>query len=295
MNPAFLGLGAIGKPMAARVAAAFPHLIVWNRTPDRASAFAAEHKVSAAGSPAAAAKDADVVITCFPLSRDVESILDGETGLLAAMKEGSTLVDCTSGDPATSKRIAARLAVQGIDFVDAPVSGGVAGAEKGTLTVMVGGDPAVFERMQPVFKSFGQKIVHCGDVGAGDALKAVNNAMLAVHIWSTAEGLATLAKAGVDPKVALDVINTSSGRSNTSMNLFPDRVLTRAFPRTFRLALLEKDIGIAAQVARDNKVPSPVTQLTADLFTMARGELGEVADHVEAVRLIEQWAGVEIS
>jgi 3-hydroxyisobutyrate dehydrogenase len=295
MNPAFLGLGAIGRPMAARVAAAFPGLVVWNRTPDRASAFAAEHKVRAAASPAEAASEADVVVTCFPLSRDVESVLDGPSGLLASMKEGSTLVDCTSGDPATSKRIAERLGRQGIDFVDAPVSGGVAGAEKGTLTVMAGGDPAVFERMQPIFKAFGQKIVHCGDVGAGDALKAVNNAMLAVHIWSTAEGLATLAKCGVDPKVALDVINTSSGRSNASMNLFPERVLTRAFPRTFRLALLEKDIGIAAQVARDAKVPSPVTQLTADLFTLARGELGEVADHVEAVRLIEQWAGAEIS
>lgn len=295
MKPAFLGLGAIGRPMAARVAAAFPSLTVWNRTPDRAAAFADEHKVDVATSPADAARNADVVITCLPLSRDVESLLDGPTGLLSSMKEGATLVDCTSGDPATSKRIAARLAERGIDFVDAPVSGGTIGAEKGTLTVMVGGDAAVFQRMQPIFQSFGQKIVHCGDVGAGDALKAVNNAMLAIHVWTTAEGLVTLAKAGVDPKVALDVINTSSGRSNTSMNLFPERVLTRAFPRTFRLALLEKDIGIAAQVARDHKVPAPVTQLTADLFTLARGELGEVADHVEAVRLIEQWAGVEIS
>ena len=295
MNPAFLGLGAIGRPMAARVAASFPNLVVWNRTADRAASFGAEHKVRVAKSPADAASGADVVITCLPLSRDVESLLDGPNGLLGTLKKGATLVDCTSGDPATSRRIAARLAEKGIDFVDAPVSGGTSGAEKGTLTVMVGGDAAVFERMQPVFKSFGQKIVHCGAVGAGDALKAVNNAMLAIHVWTTAEGLATLAKAGVDPKIALDVINTSSGRSNTSMNLFPERVLTRAFPRTFRLALLEKDIGIAAQVARDHKVPTPVTQLTADLFTLARGELGEVADHVEAVRLIEQWAGVEIS
>lgn len=295
MNPAFLGLGAIGRPMAARVAGAFPNLVVWNRTTDKAKAFASEHKARLAGSPAEAATDADVVITCLPLSRDVESLLDGPTGLLATMKKGATLVDCTSGDPATSRRIAARLAEKGVDYLDAPVSGGVAGAEKGTLTVMVGGDAAVFDRMQPIFKSFGQRIVHCGDIGAGDALKAVNNAMLAVHILSTAEGLATLKKMGVDPKVALDVINTSSGRSNASMNLFPERVVSRAFPRTFRLALLEKDIGIAAQVARDNKVPSPVTQLAADLFTIARGELGEVADHVEAVRLVEQWAGVEIS
>ncbi len=295
MNPAFLGLGAIGRPMAARVAGTFANLVVWNRTAERAKAFAAEHKVRAVSTPAEAAKEADVVITCLPLSRDVESLLDGPNGILATMRKGTTLVDCTSGDPATSRRIAARLAEKGIDYVDAPVSGGVTGAEKGTLTVMVGGDPAVFTRMQPIFKSFGQKIVHCGDVGAGDALKAVNNAMLAVHILSTAEGLATLKKMGVDPKIALDVINTSSGRSNTSMNLFPERVISRAFPRTFRLALLEKDIGIAAQVARDNKVPSPVTQLAADLFTLARGELGELADHVETVKLVEQWAGVEIS
>jgi len=118
--------------------------------------------------------------------------------------------------------------------------------------------------------------------------------LLAIHIWTAAEGLATLVKAGVSPHVALDVINASSGRSNASMNLIPERVLTRAFPRTFRLALLEKDIGIAAQVAREQRVPAPVMQLTADLFKVAHNELGEVADHVEAVKIIEQWAGVEI-
>src|SRR5581483_5970170 len=121
-----------------------------------------------------------------------------------------------------------------------------------------------------------------------------NNALLAVHVWSTAEGLAALAKAGVSAAVALDVINASSGRSNTSQNLFPERVLTRAFPRTFRLALLDKDVGIAAQVAREGRVPSPLLQLTSELFGFARGALGEDADHVEAVRLIEQWAGVEL-
>ena len=281
--------------MAVRLAAAFPTLTVWNRTAERAQSFASESGVRAATSPADAVREADVVITCLPTSRDVESLLDGENGLIAGMRAGTVLVDCTSGDPATSRRIAARLAAHDIQYLDAPVSGGTSGAEKGTLTVMVGGDAVTLERVKPVLEAFGQKIVHCGDVGAGDALKAVNNAMLAIHIWSTAEGLATLAKAGVDPKVALDVINTSSGRSNSSMNLFPDRVLTRAFPRTFRLALLDKDIGIAAQVARDHKVPAPVMQLTADLFSLAHGELGEVADLVEAVRLIEQWAGVEIS
>lgn len=292
---AFLGLGAIGRPMAARVATANLPLRVWNRTTSRADEFAREFGVKTAATPADAAREADVVITCLPTSPDVLALLGGETGLLAGMKQGSTLVDCTSGDPSTSRLIAARLAEKGIFFIDAPVSGGTIGAEKGTLTVMVGGDAEVLDRVRPVLETFGQKIVHCGDIGAGDAVKAVNNAFLAVHVWATAEGLAALVKAGVDPKIALDVINSSSGRSNTSMNLFPERVLTRAFPRTFRLALLDKDIGIAAAVARENKVPTPLLQLTADLFKIARGELGELADHVEAAKLVEQWAGVEIA
>src|SRR3954465_14858775 len=132
MRPAFLGLGAIGRPMAARVAAAFPNLTVWNRTASKADDFAAEHKARAAKTPADAVKDADVVVTCLPTSRDVESILDGPTGLLAGLKKGAILVDCTSGDPATSRRIAQRLAEKGVDFIDAPVSGGTSGAEKGT-------------------------------------------------------------------------------------------------------------------------------------------------------------------
>ena len=295
MSVAFLGLGAIGRPMAACIARAGLPLAVWNRTAQRARDFASANGARYATSPADAARDAEVVITCLPTSPDVASLLDGDEGLLRGMRSGSALVDCTSGDPSTSQRIAARLAERGIGFLDAPVSGGVSGAEKGTLTVMVGGDAALLERVRPVLQTFGQKIVHCGAIGAGDVLKAVNNALLAVHIWSAGEGLAMLAKFGVSPRAALDVINASSGRSNASMNLFPERVLTRAFPRTFRLALLDKDVGIAAGVASDEKIPAPLLQLTASLYRVAHGALGEEADHVEAVKLIEQWAGVEIA
>ena len=281
--------------MAARIAASGQPLAVWNRTTDRAAEFARETGALYASTAADAVRDADVVITCFPESRHVLALIEGTDGILAAMKRGSTLVDCTSGDPATSRAIAALLATRDIAFLDAPVSGGVSGAEKGTLTVMVGGDAAVLDRVRTVIETFSQKIVHCGGVGAGDTVKAVNQAFLAIHLLAAAEGLATLVKEGVDPKLALEVINASSGRSNSSMNLIPERVLTRAFPRTFRLALLEKDIGIAAGLARDNRVPAPVTMLTADLFRVARGELGEVADHVEVVKMVEQWAGVEIA
>ncbi|MDF1502926.1 NAD(P)-dependent oxidoreductase [Roseisolibacter sp. H3M3-2] len=295
MHVAFLGLGAIGAPMARHLAAPPFSLAVWNRSAARADAFVAVHPgTRRAATPADAARGAAVVVTCLPTSREVEALLDGPDGLLAGLAEGAVLVDCTSGDPAGSRRVAARCAERGVAFLDAPVSGGVVGAEKGALTVMVGGDAATLARVRPVLEAFGQKIVHCGGVGAGDAVKAVNNALLAVHLWSAAEGLAALAKAGIDPAVALDVINTSSGRSNSSMNLFPERVLSRAFPRTFRLALLDKDVGIAADVAREQRTPSPLLQLTAELFRTAHHALGEEADHVEVVRLVERWAGVEI-
>jgi 3-hydroxyisobutyrate dehydrogenase len=203
-------------------------------------------------------------------------------------------LDCTSGDPPTSRQIATDLAKHGVAYIDAPVSGGTSGADAGTLTVMCGGDQAALDRVRPVLATFAGKVVHCGAVGTGMAVKAVNNALLAVDLWSTGEGLAALRKAGVAPGVALDVINASSGRSNASMNLIPQRVLTREFPRTFRLALLDKDVGIAAAFLREEKVPSVVIQQVAELMRLAHNELGDAADHVEAVKVIERWAGVEI-
>jgi len=293
---AFLGLGAIGAPMAKHLAQPPFELAVWNRSPSKARtfAFSAGTGVRVAKSPADAARGAEFVVTCLPTSQDVDTLLDGADGLLAGIARGSVVVDCTSGDPATSRQISARFAAIGVGYIDAPVSGGTSGAEKGTLTVMCGGDTATFERAMPVLQSFGEKIVLCGPTGSGDAVKAVNNALLAIHVWAAGEGLAALTKAGVSPALALDVINSSSGSSRTTERLFPERVLSRAYPRTFRLALLDKDVRIAAGVARENKVPSPLLQLTSELYRAAHNMLGEEADHVEAVRLIEQWAGVEI-
>jgi 3-hydroxyisobutyrate dehydrogenase len=293
MRIAFLGLGAIGAPMARHVAARHD-LVVWNRTAAKATEFARSTGARTASTPREAASSAEVIITCLPTSRELESLLDGPDGLIAGIPAGTLLVDCTSGDPASSRRIAARLAERDVAFVDAPVSGGTSGAEAGTLTIMCGGDAAAFERARPVLEAFGKKILLVGPVGAGHALKAVNNALLAVHIWSAAEGLIALAKAGVASSTALEIINASSGRSNASENLIPQRVVTRAFPRTFRLALLEKDVAIAADFLREQRVPSAVLQQVAELFRAARAELGEEADHVEAVKLLERWSGTEI-
>lgn len=294
MKVAFIGLGDIGSLMAVHLTRDPFELTVWNRTTSKAEQFAAEHEARVAATPADAVRGADVVITCLPSSIEVEAVLHGDNGMLESLRKGAVLIDCTSGDPPTSRSIAAELGGRGVEFIDAPVSGGTVAARSGQLTVMWGGEVTVFERVRPVIEAFGRKIVHAGPVGAGDALKAVNNALLAVHILSTAEGLAVLVKAGVDPKIALDVINASSGRSNSSENLIPQRVLTRAFPRTFRLALLEKDIGIASVMAEDLEVKTPLIALAADRFHEAREKLGEQADHVEAVKMVEQENGIEI-
>ncbi len=291
---AFLGLGAIGAPMAEHLALPPFELTVWNRTRAKADKFAASHSASVAATPAEAVRGAEIVVTCLPSSREVGEVLQGPGGILEALEAGAILIDCTSGDPAASREFAATLESRGAFFMDAPVSGGVVGAKAGTLTVMCGGQPAVVERARPVLEAFGKRIVLCGPVGSGHAVKAVSNALLAVHVWSTAEALAALKRMGVSAAIALDVINASAGRSNASQNLFPERVLTRAFPRTFRLALLDKDIGIATKLAAEAGAPVPLLDLAARLIHEARIELGEEADHVEAAKVVEARAGTII-
>src|SRR4051812_1676115 len=293
MHVGFLGLGAIGAPMAAHLARRGP-LTVWNRTRVRAREFAERHGVAAAATPRETAAAAEVVITCLGTSADVASLLEGPEGLLAGLRPGTLLIDCTSGDPATSRQIAARLAECGVAFADAPVSGGTNGAEAGTLTVMVGADAPTFDRAKPILAAFGRRIDHVGPVGAGDALKAVNNALLALNILAVGEGLAALVKAGVPARLALEVINASSGRSFVSETLVPERVLTGAWPRTFRLALLDKDVGIAAGLLGETGVSGPIIELCRALLDAARAELGEAADYLDPIRLTERRAGVEI-
>jgi len=293
MRVAFLGLGAIGWPMAARVADRH-QLIVWNRTPARAAEFAASHPATVAGTPREAAAGADVVITCLPTSKDLERLLEGPEGLEAGLERGTLLLDCTSGDGATSRRIAERLAVRGVQFADAPVSGGTNGAAAGTLTVMVGGDPAAFARAMPLLESFGSRIVHMGPLGTGDAMKAVNNTLLAVNILALGEGLVALAKAGVSPRTAVETLNTSSGRSFVSESLIPERVLSGRWPVTFRLALLDKDVGICLDLLRELGLSGPLLNRAGELLHEAGKLLEEDADYLAPIRLAEERAGVEL-
>lgn len=279
--------------MAAHVAARH-ELTVWNRTGAKATNFAAAYGAKAAGSPREAAARASVVVTCLATSADLEGLLDGADGLLEGLERGTLLLDCTSGDPAASRRIAERLATAGVEFIDAPVSGGVNGAEAATLTVMAGGSAEALERGRPVLECFARRIELMGPVGAGHAMKAVNNALLAVNILAVGEGLAALVASGIDAAKAVEVLNASSGRSFVSEALVPERVLTGAFPVTFRLALLDKDTGIALNVAEQAGVDAPVLELGKDLLATARAVLGEEADYLEPIRLIERASGVEI-
>jgi 3-hydroxyisobutyrate dehydrogenase len=293
MRVSFLGLGAIGTPMAARLADQH-ELTVWNRTSERTREFVARHRAKPANTPRQAATGAEVVLTCLPTSADVLALLDGPDGLESGLERGALFLDCTSGDAATSRRIAARLAKRGVDFADAPVSGGTNGAAAGTLTVMVGGDQRVFERAVPILSAFGKRIVHMGPLGAGDAMKAVNNTLLAVNILALAQGLTGLVKAGVPPRVAVETLNASSGRCFVSESLIPDRVLTGNWPVTFRLALLDKDVGICIDQLRELGVPAPLLECAAELLHRERQEQGEGADYLAPIRSQERRTGVEI-
>ena len=286
----FMGLGAIGRPMAKHVVQQFDGM-VWNRTAERATAFAQEFGGKVAGTPAELVGWAEVVFTCLPTSREVRQIIEREEN---GWRKGQLVIDCTSGDPASGRATAAWLKQRGVGYVDAPVSGGTSGAEAGKLTVMVGGAQADVDRAKQYLQAFGSRIVHVGPAGAGHAVKAVNQVLLAVNIQAAGEGLAALAKLGVPASAALEVINGSSGRSNVTENLIPQRVVTRAYPRTFKLALLDKDVGIALQLLRETGVPSDAAAESKKFMERTRKALGEEADHVEAIRTIEQAAGVEI-
>lgn len=289
MQLAYLGLGAMGRPMAAHLAAAFPTAI-WNRTTSVADA----HAATSGATVVARLEDlppVDVICSCLPTDREVTAVVET---VASRLRPGTVWLDHTSGAPEGAREVAARLAELGVHYLDAPVSGGTAGAEAGTLTVMVGGDAAALAEVRGVLDAVAARVVHVGPVGAGMAVKAVNNALLATSLWAAAEGLTALTAAGVDPDAALQVIGSSSGRSFATQTLLPERVPTRAFPRTFALGLLAKDVRLASSVLEDGGVDGRVLRLVDELTAAAAEELGE-ADHVELVKLVERAAGVEIA
>lgn len=284
---AFIGLGAMGYRMAAHLPKHFDTVYVWNRNFAKAQQHAVDFATQAV--ELAQAVQADIIFSCLPTSQDVETLID-----TVQIKSGSIWIDCTSGVPEAAKRIAAKLKLQNIDFLDAPVSGQTIGAENATLTFMVGGDVNAFERASSAMAALGKLIQHVGDSGAGFAVKAINNMLLAVNLCSVAEGFSTLKAHGVNLNAALDCINASSGKSLVTENIFPQRVLSREFPLTFALPLLAKDTGIALDLVHQAKLPAPVLALTQSLIQAANLSAEPNSDFSAAIKMYENWTKITL-
>jgi 3-hydroxyisobutyrate dehydrogenase len=288
MNIGFIGLGAMGFPMARHLTKEH-QVIVWNRTREKAERHAREHG-SALASDIAGTADADVVITMLPTSREVDEIVEQ---LLPHLAEGTLWIDATSGDPNVSRETAKRLAAKGVAFVDAPVTGATVGAENATLTIMIGGSDADFERARDVLRLCGKTIIHAGSVGAGHAIKVLTNSIMGATVWMTSECLLLAKCYGIDLKTAFAITNAGSGRSNASENLLPMRLLDGKWPLVFKLAHHDKDIRIAASIAHEQHASTPMLALTQQLFTAALNELGENADYIEVAKVIARWNATE--
>ena len=288
---AFAGLGAMGWPMAARLVGAGFAVTGFDARPGLAARFATEVGAAAATDPAEAARGAAVVITMLPASPQVETVLDA---MRPALAPGTLVLDMTSGQPTVTRRLAAGLAADGIDLIDAPVSGGVPRARDGTLSIMVGGADAVVDRAEPVLLAMGTTIHRVGDVGAGQAMKALNNLVSAGGFLIGIEALLIGQRFGLDPAKMVDVLNASTGMSNSSQKKFRQYVLSRSFDAGFGLDLMVKDLGIALEVGRETATPTPFAALCREMWASAAAMLGPGQDHTAVARLSERLAGQEL-
>jgi 3-hydroxyisobutyrate dehydrogenase len=268
MRVGWIGLGAMGYPMAARVATRFD-TAVWNRTAAVASGHAAEHGTRAVG--LAEAAGADVVISCLSDTAAVAAVAHTASGHLRA---GSVWVDCTSGEPAASRALAAELATAGIDYLDAPVSGMSERARTGTLSMLVGGDPRVLARVVPVLETMSTGIVHVGPVGCGHLVKAANNTLFAAGFWVAAEVAAMLTAAGVDLDTALAAINASSGRSFVTESFLAAFVLGRSDGSSYRLGQNAHDVETLLHAAASAGAGTSLTAEVAERYGALAGRLG---------------------
>src|SRR5438477_3098648 len=286
MKIAFIGLGAMGFPMAGHLSKKHD-VLVWNRTREKAERHAREHGTTLADDITECAA-ADIIITILPTSSEVDEVVDK---LLSSVREGTLWIDATSGDPNVSRKTAARLGTRGVAFVDAPVTGAVVGAEKATLTIMVGGAPEDFERAREVLQLNGKTIIHVGPVGSGHAIKVLTNSIMGATVWITSECMLLAKQYGIDLKTALAVTNAGSGRSNASENLLPMRLVEGKWPLIFKLVHHDKDIRIAASIAHQQHASTPMLALTQNLFTAALHQLGDQADYIEVAKIIANMNG----
>jgi 3-hydroxyisobutyrate dehydrogenase len=278
----FVGLGNMGGPMAGRLARA--GYAIRGHDVDAASLARLDDLPGATSVPTAAAtaEGAGTVVLMLPTSDVVAQVLDG--GLLDALTPGTVLIDMGSSEPVRTRALAALVEERGAALVDAPVSGGVAGARNGTLTIMAGGGPEPVERVRPLLEVLGAKVLHVGPAAAGHALKALNNLMSATHLLVSSEALEAGHAFGLDYATMLDAVNGSSGRSGSTQGKWPDHVLTGGFDSGFGLGLMLKDMRIAVGLAAAAGRPARLGEAAADLWARAAGDLPDDADHTEIVR-----------
>lgn len=284
----FVGIGNMGRPMSANLAKAGFPLTLFDANVDAAMGHAATIGAASAGTLAELGAACDVVVTMLPTGRVVrEVMLDG--GLAAALKPGSALIDMSSSDPIGSRDLGPLLAERGIGFVDAPVSGAVPRAVAGTLTIMLGSDdPALTERARPVLMAMGSRVFETGTLGTGHAMKALNNFVAAAGFAAVAEALIVAGRFGLDPKVAVEIMNVSTGRNFSTENVFAQHVLTGDFATGFALGLLAKDVGIAADLADAMGQTLPIVDETNRWWQAALDRLGPTIDHSAAFKA---WQG----
>ncbi|HEY7589360.1 MAG TPA: NAD(P)-dependent oxidoreductase [Candidatus Limnocylindrales bacterium] len=287
----FLGLGTMGAAMAANLLRAGFPLTVWNRTAGRATELVAQGATEAP-TPAAVATAADVIVSCVSDTPDVEAILFGPGGVAEGARQGTLVIDCSTISPSATRDFAKRLAAKGVSLVDAPVSGGSEGAKNATLTIFVGGEPEAFERARPILEALGKTITHVGPIGAGQAVKAVNQVILAGTYVGVAEGIVLAMKAGLDVEQVVGALSGGAAQSWVLANR-SGRMLANDYPLGFKVALHRKDLGIALELARELGAELPVTALTADLESDLVSK-GHADDDVSAVaRAIRERSGLE--
>ena len=290
----YVGLGVMGGALARRLLREHK-LTVFDLSPERCAEFAALGATVAA-SPAEVGAASDIVLTCLPTSAQVRQVIFGDNdGLIRGLKPGGMIADQTSGATAATKAMAAELADTGIELIDAPVSGGPRGADAGTIAIMVGGTDEQYARIAPVLAVITPNATHVGPLGAGHTLKALNNMMSAANRLLAFEAVSIAAANGLDPATVVDVINKSSGRNNATMTVFPGNIFTDDFEARFTMALMEKDVALAAELAVGGFQDLTLTPLILRNYRAGMERFGRNGDIHQMLRFYEEAAGKKIA
>ncbi|MEO7336770.1 MAG: NAD(P)-dependent oxidoreductase [Caldimonas sp.] len=292
----FIGLGVMGEPMASHLSRAGHRMVLFDVREGVAARLAATlDGARAASTPAEVARLGDIVITMVPNGDVVRQLVEGPDGLHAGFETGKLLLDTSSSEPWLTRASGALLAAKGVAMVDAPVSGAQWGAQAAELVFMVGGEPADVERVRPLLDVMGRAVFHLGPLGAGHAMKCLNNLVTSINFLAVSEGLVIGKRQGLDPSVMIDVLNESTGMSWISKTHIQQRVINRTFDDPFKLALMLKDIGIATELGRLDQLPTPLSALTQQLWRAAALANTPDASVSELARWVETMTATEIS